>query len=116
MLSEPGAQPAPLLPAEFQPGHQSADRFPARTAGHDLKTRLGNLGNVLDEDESQMRVLELDSPVLSNAEFEAMQAYLGESASRARLHLRARGATGLARRWAASARRPRTPCAAAAST
>ena len=39
-----------------------------------LKTRLGNLGNILDEDESQCRVLQLESPVLSNAEFEAMQA------------------------------------------
>ncbi len=45
-----------------------------------LKTRLGNLGNVLDEDESQMRVLQLDSPVLSNAEFDAMRRYLGGSA------------------------------------
>jgi glutamate synthase (NADPH/NADH) large chain len=44
-----------------------------------LKTRLGNLGNILDEDESQLRVLQLDSPVLSNAEFEAMQAYMGET-------------------------------------
>ncbi|MCH8917396.1 MAG: glutamate synthase large subunit [Proteobacteria bacterium] len=37
-----------------------------------LKTRLGNLGNVLDEDASQMRLLQLESPVLSNAEFAAM--------------------------------------------
>ena len=41
-----------------------------------LKTRLGNLGNILDEDESQCRLLQLDSPVLSNAEFEAMRAYM----------------------------------------
>jgi glutamate synthase (NADPH/NADH) large chain len=45
-----------------------------------LKTRLGNLGNILDEDESQCRLLQLESPVLSNAEFEAMRAYLGETA------------------------------------
>ncbi len=45
-----------------------------------LKTRLGNLGNILDEDESQCRLLQLESPVLSNAEFEAMGAYLGETA------------------------------------
>jgi len=31
-----------------------------------LKTRLGNLGNILDEDESQTRLLQLESPVLSN--------------------------------------------------
>ncbi|KKM70919.1 hypothetical protein LCGC14_1435890, partial [marine sediment metagenome] len=40
-----------------------------------LKTRFGNLGNILDEDESQCRVFQLDSPVLSNAQFEAMKAY-----------------------------------------
>jgi glutamate synthase (NADPH/NADH) large chain len=45
-----------------------------------LKTRLGNLGNILDEDESQCRLLQLDSPLLSNAEFDAMRAYLGNSA------------------------------------
>src|SRR5262252_5945559 len=31
-----------------------------------LKTRLGNLGNILDEDASQCRLLQLDTPVLSN--------------------------------------------------
>jgi glutamate synthase (NADPH/NADH) large chain len=46
-----------------------------------LKTRLGNLGNVLDEDESQCRLLQLESPVLSTAEFEAMRVYMGESAA-----------------------------------
>jgi glutamate synthase (NADPH/NADH) large chain len=46
-----------------------------------LKTRLGNLGNVLDEDESQCHLLQLDSPVLSNAEFEAMRRYMGETAA-----------------------------------
>ena len=34
-----------------------------------LKTRLGNLGNVLDEDPSQCDLLQLESPVLSTAEF-----------------------------------------------
>lgn len=46
-----------------------------------LKTRLGNLGNILDEDESQCRLLQLDSPVLSNAQFLAMRAYMGETAA-----------------------------------
>ncbi len=45
-----------------------------------LKTRLGNLGNVLDEDSSQFDLLQLESPVLSTAEFEAMRAYMGDSA------------------------------------
>ncbi len=46
-----------------------------------LRTRLGNLGNILDEDESQCRLLRLQSPVLSNAEFEAMRAYMGATAA-----------------------------------
>ena len=33
-----------------------------------LNTRLGNLGNILDQDESQTRLLQLLSPVLTNAE------------------------------------------------
>ncbi|MGB8276187.1 MAG: glutamate synthase large subunit [Alphaproteobacteria bacterium] len=45
-----------------------------------LRTRLGNLGNVLDEDESQCRLLQLESPVLSSAQFEAMKAYMGDTA------------------------------------
>ena len=45
-----------------------------------LKTRLGNLGNVLDEDSSQCDLLQLDSPVLSTAEFDAMRTYMGASA------------------------------------
>ncbi len=45
-----------------------------------LKTRLGNLGNVMDEDASQCELLQLDSPVLSNAEFAAMQATMGSAA------------------------------------
>ncbi len=44
-----------------------------------LKTRLGNLGNILDEDESQCDLLQLDSPVLSTAEFQAMRAHMGET-------------------------------------
>jgi glutamate synthase (NADPH/NADH) large chain len=45
-----------------------------------LKTRLGNLSNILDEDESQCRLLQLDSPLLSNAEFDALRAHLGGTA------------------------------------
>ncbi|MPZ09393.1 MAG: glutamate synthase large subunit [Kiloniellaceae bacterium] len=44
-----------------------------------LKTRLGNLGNILDEDEAQLRMLQLESPVLSNAEFDAMVAHMGDA-------------------------------------
>ena len=45
-----------------------------------LKTRLGNLGNVLDEDASQCDLLQLESPVLSTAEFEAMMRTMGAGA------------------------------------
>jgi len=45
-----------------------------------LRTRLGNLGNVLDEDASQCDLLQLESPVLTSAEFLAMAAYMGRSA------------------------------------
>ena len=44
-----------------------------------LRTRLGNLGNILDENEDQCDLLQLESPVLSNAEFEAMRRYMGET-------------------------------------
>ena len=44
-----------------------------------LITRLGNLGNVLDEDAGQCNVLQLDAPVLTNAEFQAMCAAMGDS-------------------------------------
>jgi glutamate synthase (NADPH/NADH) large chain len=44
-----------------------------------LKTRLGNLGNVLDQSASQLDLLQLDSPVLSTAEFEAMREVMGAS-------------------------------------
>jgi glutamate synthase (NADPH/NADH) large chain len=45
-----------------------------------LRTRLGNLGNILDEDEGQCNLLQLDSPVLSNAQFAAMRDYMGSTA------------------------------------
>jgi len=44
-----------------------------------LKTRLGNLNNILDEDPSQAEILSLESPILTNGEFEAMQKYMGDS-------------------------------------
>jgi glutamate synthase (NADPH/NADH) large chain len=48
--------------------------------GMTLRTRLGNLGNILDEDASQCDVLQLESPILSNARFAAMRAHMGNSA------------------------------------
>lgn len=45
-----------------------------------LVTRLGNLGNILDESESQCDLLQLPSPVLTTGEFEALRAFCGDSA------------------------------------
>ncbi len=50
------------------------------TAVMSLKTRLGNLGNVIDEDATQCDLLQLDSPVLSTAEYLAMRETMGEAA------------------------------------
>ncbi len=47
-----------------------------------LKTRFGNLKNVLDEDNSQTEILTLESPVVSNGQFAAMARYFGDSAKR----------------------------------
>ncbi|MBT5432982.1 MAG: glutamate synthase large subunit, partial [Rhodospirillaceae bacterium] len=44
-----------------------------------LDTRLGNLSNILDQDESQTQVLQLASPVLTNAQFVAMRRYMAET-------------------------------------
>ncbi|MEJ6396439.1 glutamate synthase large subunit [Yoonia sp. 208BN28-4] len=44
-----------------------------------LKTRFGNLKNVLDEDSSQTEILVLESPFVANAEFDEMVKQFGES-------------------------------------
>jgi glutamate synthase (NADPH/NADH) large chain len=46
-----------------------------------LRTRLGNLGNILEEDAGQCEVLQLDSPVLTTKEYLAMRAYMGATAA-----------------------------------
>jgi len=44
-----------------------------------LKTRFGNLKNVLDENSSQTEILVLESPFIANAEFDVMLEQFGES-------------------------------------
>ncbi len=44
-----------------------------------LKTRFGNLKNVLDEDSSQTEILVLESPFIANAEFAEMVKTFGDS-------------------------------------
>ncbi len=46
-----------------------------------IRTRLGNLGNILEEDESQCRLLQLESPILSSSQFEAMLHVMGETSA-----------------------------------
>ena len=46
-----------------------------------LRTRLGNLGNILDEAPEQCDHLLLNSPVLSNADWQALIAHLGSKAA-----------------------------------
>ncbi len=46
-----------------------------------LKTRFGNLKNVLDQSGAQTEILTLDSPFVSNARFGEMKAYFGETAA-----------------------------------
>ena len=45
-----------------------------------LRTRLGNLGNILDESPDQCDHLLLDSPVVTNAEWHAIIEHLGDKA------------------------------------
>ncbi len=47
-----------------------------------IRTRLGNLGNILDESPDQSEMLSLQSPIVLNAEFEAMRKYMGDTAAR----------------------------------
>jgi glutamate synthase (NADPH/NADH) large chain len=44
-----------------------------------LITRFGNLNNILDEDATQCRILQLPSPVLTNAEFAAVCRHLQDT-------------------------------------
>jgi len=47
-----------------------------------IRTRLGNLGNILDETPEQSEMLSLQSPIVLNAEFEAMRRFMGDTACR----------------------------------
>ena len=45
-----------------------------------LRTRLGNLGNILAEDKSQCDLLQLETPVLTTAEYQALRAHMDDTA------------------------------------
>jgi glutamate synthase (NADPH/NADH) large chain len=44
-----------------------------------LKTRFGNLKNVLDQDSSQTEIITLESPVVSNGQFQRLTAAFGDA-------------------------------------
>ncbi|MFV0474857.1 MAG: glutamate synthase large subunit, partial [Pikeienuella sp.] len=46
-----------------------------------LKTRFGNLKNVLDQSSAQTEIVTLESPVVSNGQFEAMRAAFGDQSA-----------------------------------
>ncbi|MEO1563279.1 MAG: glutamate synthase large subunit [Pseudomonadota bacterium] len=46
-----------------------------------LKTRFGNLGNVLDESNEQTQIWTLDSPFVSNAQFDGLMEEFGDTAT-----------------------------------
>ncbi len=82
-----------------------------------LVTRLGNLGNVLDENGGQCELLQLDSPVLTSGECQALLEFLGASAGVIDCTFPvAAGEAGLREALTASVARPRSACAKGAPT
>lgn len=45
-----------------------------------LATRLGNLGNILEEDARQLEIVQLPSPVLLDDDYRALRTHLGDAA------------------------------------
>ncbi|MDW3205134.1 MAG: glutamate synthase large subunit [Alphaproteobacteria bacterium] len=45
-----------------------------------LATRLGNLGNILEEDARQLEIVQLPSPVLLDGDYQALRRHLGDVA------------------------------------
>jgi glutamate synthase (NADPH/NADH) large chain len=62
-----------------------------------LKTRFGNLKNVLDEDSSQTEILVLESPFVTNAQFEELLTQFGDSVVNIDCTFPAGGGQGLLR-------------------
>ena len=82
-----------------------------------LKTRYGNLGNIYDEAPSQTTILQLESPLLLTHELAALKEHFGRRVATIDCTFDADAGPRRAarRRSAASAPRPRTRCARAAS-
>ena len=59
-----------------------------------LATRLGNLSNILDQDESQTRILQLRSPVLTNARYAALRRRMAGTAVEIDCTFAAKGGDG----------------------
>lgn len=45
-----------------------------------LTTRLGNLGNILEEDARQLKIVQLPSPILLDGDYRALRRHLGDAA------------------------------------
>ena len=45
-----------------------------------LVTRLGNLGNILEEDARQLEIMQLPSPILLDGDYRALRKHLGDAA------------------------------------
>jgi len=59
-----------------------------------MKTRFGNLKNVLDESSAQTEILMLDSPFVSNAQFSAMVRQFGQNVAEINCSFARQGGTG----------------------
>ncbi|MFV1874748.1 glutamate synthase large subunit [Nioella sp.] len=70
-----------------------------------LKTRFGNLKNVLDEDSSQTEILVLESPFVTNSQFQALLTQFGDSVVNIDCTFPAGGGQGLLREELARIRR-----------
>ena len=81
-----------------------------------LKTRFGNLKNVLDQDNSQTEILQLESPFVSNARFAAMVRQFGDAAVEIDCTFAPRRPTRCRPGSRASAPRPRRRCAPGPTT
>ena len=77
-----------------------------------LRTRLGNLGNILDEDPSQLEMLMLEKPRADQRAVRAMRGYMGSTVCAVDCTWAVSdGETGLRRDMGASGARRRRACA-----
>ncbi|MXV44122.1 glutamate synthase large subunit [Saccharibacter sp. 17.LH.SD] len=73
------------LPHYFRQGFSQVTNPPIdslrETRVMSLITRLGNLGNILEESANQCKLLQLPSPILTNGEFDKLRQFCGDKGS-----------------------------------